>query len=117
MASIYLSSQAPEPLQVALFVRGPVLTLRLPQRLRKTLDHLVLGVMPVAGRLEQACVDLANAGWSVGRDLLAQGQVHAHVQERIGLAAPGQEVSIDVLACDDIEVFGMFGNDVGDLLL
>ena len=53
--------------------------------------------------------------WPVGRNLFANAQMQAHVQERVGLGTFYREVFLQI-AADRRVVFGMFSNDIGDLL-
>jgi hypothetical protein len=83
------ASEALNRLQVALLVGRQTTALRFPHCLRKQFNHLMLGIVfgPKAPRdIDES---LANAGRSVGRDLVAHCEMQSHVKKGIGLTTFG----------------------------
>ena len=81
-----LACEAPQAIQVLLLVGSCILALRLPQGFSKALDHFVLSRMEIAGSGRRSFVNGGDARRSIGRNLLADAQMQAHVQERVRLA-------------------------------
>ena len=80
-------SELAEALQIHLLVGHPAGALSFPEGLGERLQHGVLGGVAVAEALGECLVDLGDAGGAVGGDLLADGEVKAHVEE--GVLAAG----------------------------
>ena len=93
--------------------------LALPEDFRQHFEHRVLGAVRVHQALRERSMDSSDAGRPVGGDLLAQGEMQAHVEE--GVLAPtvggvvgGEGVGTGL---EQGDVLGMLGDDGGDLCL
>ena len=103
-------------MQVGDFVGGGVFLLAVPEGFGKAFHHEVFGVVAVLLVLAQLVVDAGDAERAVGADLFTNGDVQAHMEERVTLAEFGS-----VIFCQSVVVSGqcrvvlrVFGNDLGD---
>src|SRR6185369_14117197 len=88
-------SQPQHALQISGFVGRPPRTLRFPHRLGEAFDDAMLGFVLRAQPCRDGLKCLADAGRAVGCDLIAHGEVQAHVQERIRLSAFRRVVAVE----------------------
>ena len=77
--------QPAQTLQIKRFVGGGAVTLRLPDAFSQAFRYAVFHVMRVGTALYEPLVNAADAGRSVCGELFLDGDVQAHVQERIAL--------------------------------
>jgi hypothetical protein len=63
--------------------------LRFPQGLRQNFEHPMFGFVRAARPGGEFRVQFRDAGRTVGRDLLANGEMQTHVQPGIELARAG----------------------------
>ena len=90
----------------------------MPQGLREALGHAVFRLVdPQPGR--EPAMDGPDPGRAVGRDLLAQPEVQAHVEERIALAVFRGPVPVQGMFAflEQGVVLGVLLDDVRDLEL
>src|SRR5210317_2139314 len=114
MGSPYLL-QMPQAFQVFGLVGRLVAALGVPQRLRETLDHLMLGGVQVAKSGGERSVYGRYAGGSIGGNLFPDAEMQPHVQERIGLSSIRREIAIQVVARNIAVVLRVHRDDIRDL--
>ena len=112
------SGEAPQALEIQVFVGRPPAALRFPQLFGQDFQHPVLGFVRIARGARKLRVDLGDPVRTVRRHLLADGEMQSHVQPGIQLPAARRVVSeVGGGRFDDDVVFGVFGNDRHDLLV
>jgi len=80
-----------DALQVGLGAEVAPVALDLPEFLGEAVKHAVFGFMHITETAgDHALIELPDAGWPIGRDLLLQGDMQRHVKKRVALAALGE---------------------------
>ncbi len=92
-----LAREPAEHFKVLLLVGRVILTLRLPQRFCKTIDHLMFRGMLVAEPPCQLAVDAGDTRRAVRDDLFPNAKMQSHVQKRIRFATLRCVVTIQPL--------------------
>ena len=107
--------QLPEAAQIGGFVGHRVVALCLPDGFGEALHHAVLGLVRRAQGTGKPLVTVPDALRPIGTDLLDQGDMHAHVQEWIGLAQVWTEVPVQAVRVrEQAVVLGVLLDHVGD---
>jgi hypothetical protein len=113
----FSTSELAHALQESLFIRWFSGTLGLPQDQAEAFHHFVFCLVGIACLQRDFLVQATYPGGPVAAELLGKGDVHAHVQEGVGLAVCDIEVALQNLwIADERMVLGVLLDHLRDNL-
>ena len=91
-----LSQLAANAIQISLFIRRGVITLRPPYRFSQTFQQQVQRIVLRVRVRQKLRVQAADSARLIDRDLLGESKMQRQMQKGIELAAFGKEIAVDI---------------------